>query len=279
MREHPGTGYSSLVKRVTLKCFQKFPNVGDQFSVLVARKYFSPVVTTVGKGVLVTPNLMLVGSILEWADDRTYICGAGLISSEGRLNYHPASVQCVRGPLTAHFLHCQGISTPRSYGDPGVLAPRFFAPERSEVYDIGVVPHYVDINSKWLDKCRKEGVRILDPRSPLGDFFSALQECKVVLSSSLHGLIFAHAYGIPALWIEISDRVIGGGFKFFDYYLSIGISPDQVIRIRVGPETDPVTISSSASTADHTQLISTLDIAVNETRRLMEESVDECGHG
>ncbi len=271
--ENPGNPH--LLKSVTLKCFQKYPNVGDQFSILVAREFFSRTVTPVGNGELATQNLILVGSILEWADDRTHVCGAGLISSAGKMNHTPASIQCVRGPLTAHFLGCQGISVPRAYGDPGVLAPQFFAQEYPEIFDIGVVPHYIDADSKWLNECRIRGVQVLDSLSPFEVFFLELQQCKVVLSSSLHGLIFAHAYGKPALWIEISDKVLGGGFKFFDYYLSIGVSPEQVTRVRVGPDTDPVTISKFASVADHTRLISSLDLAIKETRSLMVESIHE----
>jgi pyruvyltransferase len=54
------------------------------------------------------------------------------------------------------------------------------------------------------------------------------------LSSTLHGLVFAHAYGKPALWLEFGDRVLGNGFKFFDYYHSIGVQPQDVPYFRVG---------------------------------------------
>ena len=43
-------------------------------------------------------------------------------------------------------------------------------------------------------------------------------KAKVVFSSSLHGLIFAEAYKKPAVWLKITDKIIGGNFKFDDYY-------------------------------------------------------------
>lgn len=42
----------------------------------------------------------------------------------------------------------------------------------------------------------------------------------MILSSSLHGIIFSHAYGIPAYHIEFHDLLDNGNFKFNDYYSS-----------------------------------------------------------
>ncbi len=39
-----------------------------------------------------------------------------------------------------------------------------------------------------------------------------------MVSSSLHGLVFAEAFDIPNLWIELSDKVIGNGFEFHDWF-------------------------------------------------------------
>ena len=54
-------------------------------------------------------------------------------------------------------------------------------------------------------------------------FVDEILMCKHVISSSLHGLIIAHVYLVPAMAIKISDNVEGGDFKFSDYYRSLGI--------------------------------------------------------
>jgi hypothetical protein len=44
------------------------------------------------------------------------------------------------------------------------------------------------------------------------------------VSSSLHGIILAHAYGIPVAWTEFSTGLKGDGVKFLDHYASVGIT-------------------------------------------------------
>lgn len=51
--------------------------------------------------------------------------------------------------------------------------------------------------------------------------------CKCILSSSLHGLIFADALGIPNRRIVLSDEIIGGDLKFDDYYSVYYENPEE----------------------------------------------------
>ena len=41
------------------------------------------------------------------------------------------------------------------------------------------------------------------------------------MSSSLHGLIVAEAYHVPNVWSEFGKPLIGGHFKFHDFFLSV----------------------------------------------------------
>jgi pyruvyltransferase len=77
-------------------------------------------------------------------------------------------------------------------------------------------------------------VRIIDVASGITEFVRAVKSCEVLVSSSLHGLICADAYGVPNAWIQLSDQVIGGDFKFQDYRLSIGEHEPAAIRPDLG---------------------------------------------
>ena len=35
----------------------------------------------------------------------------------------------------------------------------------------------------------------------------------------------------PAVWVTLSPKVIGSGFKFFDYWSSVGFQPDEIPRL------------------------------------------------
>jgi len=246
--------------RILLKYFQKFPNAGDVFSMQLARSYFydHQIIPTLPAVKITKISLMLLGSILQRADSQTVVCGAGFMFSNGKVAEKPKSVVCVRGPLSGELLDKQGINHPGKYADPGILAPFIFNNKNTIKHKIGIVPHYHDFNHPWIKSCKKQGIKIIDVFSPLPKYFKQIQQCEIILSSSLHGIIFAHAYGKPALWIELSNKVAGNGFKFYDYYASVGLKPDDVQRIWIEENTNPLEILALSKPADHSKLRETM---------------------
>lgn len=168
-------------------------------------------------------HYLIIGSILGRGTKSSIIWGAGLISEDSVPIEIPKKIYAVRGPKTREKLLKLGIDCPEIYGDPALLLPKIYNPKIEKKYELGVIPHYVDKNNKFLEIFNNSNIKIIDiqvidPRT----FIDELLSCKKIASSSLHGLITADAYQIPSMWIEFSDKVVGNGFKFYDYFLSVG---------------------------------------------------------
>jgi pyruvyltransferase len=89
--------------------------------------------------------------------------------------------------------------------------------------ELGIIPHFVDKENDAILRLEKEGVKIIDIFAGETEFLDQVNRCEHVVSSSLHGLIVADAYGIPSKWIKISDKVFGDDFKYSDYYKSLEV--------------------------------------------------------
>jgi hypothetical protein len=106
-------------------------------------------------------------------------------------------------------------------GDPAVLIASSLGIQKSGEprFTLGVVPHYTDKNHPFVAAlARQDGTVVLDVCKAPDAFLAMLQDCQAIVSTSLHGLVFADALRIPSLWMELSDNVAGGGFKFHDWF-------------------------------------------------------------
>src|SRR5699024_2844099 len=99
----------------------------------------------------------------------------------------------------------------------------------SDVCSSDLVPEYhpaaarqdskVGLILRWSEKARKrnfdvDGVRVIDLETDsIEDTLDAITSCEVIVSTSLHGLILADAYGIPNAWL-IADTGYGKEHKF-----------------------------------------------------------------
>lgn len=169
------------------------------------------------------PTLLGIGSIISKTSKLTTVWGAGTISATSKA--HPESIYlAVRGPITRDLIIEQGGTCPDVFGDPALLLPKIFKAAPNPKYEVGMIPHYVDYDlvKKWYGKDRRVKVINLlnaDPTVPIKE----MMECKTLISSSLHGIIIANAYGIPVKWVKFSDKLAGDGVKFEDYFQSVGV--------------------------------------------------------
>lgn len=213
------------------------PNVGDMigpylFSKITGRRPIYAV------GGATYNHFITVGSILNWANKKSLVWGAGLASWRDEVN-SAADIRAVRGPISRLRAVWCGAKCPEVYGDPALLLPKWVAPAKEKRWKTGVVPHYVDLlpAHDWFGK--RPGFKVIDPLQPVEDFVASLTACERIISSSLHGLIVADAYGIPNALVRMSDSIGGDGVKYSDYLGSVERhdwqNPPPSVDLRIVP--------------------------------------------
>ncbi|MEQ1493154.1 MAG: polysaccharide pyruvyl transferase family protein [Terricaulis sp.] len=197
------------------------PNFGDALTPLLLQSFGFEVIRTEPE----SADVCVIGSVLQRLESfRGAVIGSGFISDGEPFALPSARLLALRGPLSA----ARAGLTPNAYGDAGLLAPRLFSsPSPRAQMRIGVIPHYVDENSPVLAVIAERhtgAVRIIDVKQPALEVIKQICECETILSSSLHGLVVAEAFGRRTCWLQLSDRVIGEGFKFRDHYAALGVT-------------------------------------------------------
>lgn len=163
------------------------------------------------------PILFAVGSVMRRAKNGDIIWGSGYrqtafsdIGKKMRLD-----VRAVRGPKTRAMLLKMGVKCPAVYGDPALLLPYLF-PEFTKqppVYEYIIIPHISDRDHYRGKK------NVVNTNEPWKEIIDKILKSKLVISSSLHGIIVAEAFGIPARLIKPTRESL---LKYQDYYESTG---------------------------------------------------------
>ena len=192
-----------------------FPNFGDLLAPLIVKRLSGRCVTSHQRNFR-RRKLFALGSSLGAARDGDMLWGTG--SKGSRPKARRLDVRAVRGPKTRALLREYGIDCPEVFGDPAMLMPWVYAPDDAPIRSgIGIIPHYKDhqlvrslqgVDLRWIS-VMDHPLRVID----------AIRCCEVVLSSSLHGLVLAEAYGIPACFMETPVQV---RLKYEDYYAATG---------------------------------------------------------
>lgn len=214
---------------IRLYWFNRNKNFGDQLSPMVCRALS-------GRKVAHTRDfkqcdLIAIGSVLQMAAQSAFtgtIWGSGFIDEPDQPTPLPnAKVAAVRGRLTGRILGQDNVPV----GDPGLLGDRFYkaGPER---HRLGIVPHYEDADNPLVAEFaqRSAGATVINVMDDVHRVIRRIGSCDAIISSSLHGLILADSLGIPNGWLNLSDRVLGAGFKFRDYYSAFGIDDPMPIQ-------------------------------------------------
>lgn len=199
------------------------PNIGDY----VAYDLVERMLAMKGRRIIDkqdhSQKLVSVGSVLHFANTGDTIWGTGLNKKmDDKVNrFGQLDVRAVRGPLTRQYLQGRGLDVPAIYGDPALLLPYFYP--RSLMHT-GVPRDYIVINHMNDDMSHYNGYEdaLITPMQYPGAFIESIVNSKRVISSSLHGVIIAEAYGIPAVFFDSNSGE--SMFKYEDYYQGTGRS-------------------------------------------------------
>ena len=181
----------------------------------------------------------IIGSILNWTRSGNYeVWGTGMENPNVGLLAPPKKIHAVRGPLTRKTIIKQGYECPEVYGDPALLLPRFYTPNVEKKYKYGIIPHFLHTGHPWVSKFKNDpNVKIIDVLDPtITRFVDDVNECEIILSSSLHGIMCGDAYGVPSYWVDLSSDGNYNWFKFNDYLMSV--RRPLVPPIKVEPSTE-----------------------------------------
>ena len=200
-------------------------NAGDYYNKYLIEKLYKVKCMNVDHGY---PDVIFCGSTIGFPQTKyaKYILGCGIqevkIDAQHTPQLNPNSYLCVRGKITKDKLkECFGIDIHKDvlFFDPGLFVNRLYQPKQKceKKYHIGIIPHYTEetmIRNKYGDKYHIISMKTDNIESLIDE----IVQCDLIVSSSLHGIVFSHAYGIPAYHIEFKDFFKNGNFKFKDYY-------------------------------------------------------------
>lgn len=207
-------------RKIPVVYFDGRPNVGDALNSYLIKKLTGKEIYRAKTNKF--KHVRFVGSVLGSASDKSYIYGGGSIDGRKPNSLDKNRIYALRGykslSLVKEFFDCESMNV--ALGDPAVLLPEFYTPDVSKrKYIVGIIPHFVDEKCEALSEISDlENVVLIDVSCGVEEFIDKIKSCKYILSSSLHGLILADAYGVPNKRVVFSNKIIGGDYKFEDYY-------------------------------------------------------------
>ena len=220
----------------------KSGNFGDELNTFIPNKLFNTNVEWTDKG---NCDYLLIGSILtillkKYENQKTTpvkVWGSGFIkdiTSRDKL-YRDVEVYAVRGKKTLEDLQklTGKIYKDIVFGDPGLLISECYKDLKLEKkYKYGIIPHYIDQNDENLKKIQLPNSLMINILDPIDKVVRDICSCECILSSAMHGLIAADSFGIPNIRFIASYKLMGGEYKFNDYYSAFDMKQPDFIDLR-----------------------------------------------
>lgn len=206
-------------------------NFGDELTKDIIERLFKKK-TEVHNKIDARFDMLGVGSLLHFfngeVDYKIYVWGSGLIDDQLDSYNKNFIFKACRGKQTLSKVDTKYRKIP--LGDPGLLSNLIYKNEVKKTDKIGVIPHLRDENSYFLNDVIKRNpdiFKVISVAQTPEEVADEIKSCRLVLSSSLHGIIVSDSLGVPNAHLMLSDNLSspnhlrGGEYKFRDYYSGI----------------------------------------------------------
>lgn len=199
-------------------------NIGDEIN-----KWFWK--ETVGNDALEKyPNSLLVGigTVLNEnlpKADEYHVLGSGFGYDTGTFKLREKmNIEFLRGPLTAKYLS-QPMS--KAITDPAILMPKLRPVEKSgSSATVSFMPH-ITMDSPALKRIVLSiGMDYISPSDQEQDIFTKIANSQLLITSAMHGAIFADSYRTPWIPVVTSHQILS--FKWQDWTQSMCLDYDAV---------------------------------------------------
>lgn len=204
------------------------PNFGDEFTESILNLFGAEHVINVRDVRFdVGPALLGAGSMLQKLRyPNTVVWGSGFIDRDlvNSSLRSPNECLALRGHLSRSVAEKAGWPVSDNFGDPGIFATQIINKPKRPNCEITVVPHFRHFSFFSSIVNSSAHIQVVDAQSGLINVLRQIAGSEIVLSSSLHGIVVAHAYGIPWTWLRFTSHRLGGDqFKFHDFFSGMGI--------------------------------------------------------
>lgn len=170
-----------------------------------------------------------------------FVWGSGTLEPKS-CDYNSLSVvmAALRGPLTAgQIAGCPDVP----FGDPGLFVREIWPLGERASEKIGIIPHHSLLGREEIGKMADalgDTIIINFTDKNIEKTLQLFAKCKLIVSSSLHGLIIADSYGIPSLfWNELG---VENEWKFRDYFKGVerpgynAMTANDIIKVAAGDQ-------------------------------------------
>jgi hypothetical protein len=172
---------------------------------------------------------------LIYGNKPLYVWGSGFFRDDNESCFYRKNLQvcALRGQKTQEKLsRLMGKRYDVPLADAGLLAHLFVDEKIEKKYEIGLIPHMSQLEDEAIKRLLAlEGVHLIDIRRTAKEVIDDIASCETVLSSSLHGLIFAAGQGLPLVGLSYDPKV-----SAFTEYIGSGpcmkledVTADQLI--------------------------------------------------